>query len=290
MSRPTGLGRGLGALIPTAEPGQDGLRTVSLNAIRPNPRQPRGVFDEQGIDELAASLRAVGMVQPIVVRPVEAGFYEIIAGERRYRAARRAALDPVPVVVRHTDDANLLVEALVENLHRADLNPLEEAAAYQHLRDDFGVTHEQLADRLGKSRPSVTNALRLLTLAAGVQRHLAAGTLSAGHARALLGVDDLAMQERLADRVLAEGLSVRTTEALVRKLGEEPRATPETRRAEPSPLGHLERRLSEALSTRVKISGSARRGRVVVDYSGQEDLERLLGILGRGVGEDLSAE
>ncbi len=309
MTRPAGLGRGLGALIPSAGPGQSGLLSLPLSAIRPNPRQPRGDFDDEALNELAESLREVGMIQPIVVRPLDDASYEIVAGERRYRAARRAGLDAVPAVVRHTADTDLLVEALVENVHRADLNPLEEAAAYQQLRDDFDVTHEQLARRLGKSRSSVSNSLRLLTLPPALQQQVATGVLSAGHARALLAVSDPAQQQRLATRVLAEALSVRATEDLARSAtaaggasgdgasgggasGGASRAAVAAGERGPTsgPYDHLERRLSDALSTRVTISGTAARGRVVVDYAGPDDLQRLLDVLSRGVGEDLTAE
>ena len=298
MNRQGGLGRGLDALIPAAGPGQSGLARIRVNAIVPNPRQPRGDFDQQGLEELAHSLRQVGMLQPVLVRPLEGGRYELIAGERRTRAARLAGLEEIPAVVRETDDSALLTEALVENIHRADLNPLEEAAAYQQLLDDFGLTHDQLADRLGRSRPAITNALRLLTLSPRLQQHVAAKTLRPGHARALLALPDAHAQERAAQRVVAEGLSVRATEELVRSLsgseaqpaGGAERSAPPSGQRPRRPMFHVERRLGDALATRVEVSGDERRGRIVIDYSGREDLERLLGILGRGVGEDLLAE
>ena len=292
--RPSGLGRGLNALIPAATGGHSGLLRLRLNAIQPNPRQPRGTFDDAALQELAHSLREVGMLQPIVVRPVEDGRYEIIAGERRFRAARIAGLEEVPAVVRTTTDGNLLTEALVENIHRADLNPLEEAAAFQQLLEDFGVTHDQLATKLGKSRPAISNALRLLTLPGGLQEHVASGVLSAGHARALLALDDAKQQTRVARRVIAEGLSVRATEELVKTLtgsaddaARDALADRAKRRAA-TPYGHLERRLTDALATSVEIKGTAKRGRVVIDYSGPEDLQRLLDVLARGTGVDLN--
>lgn len=297
MARPSGLGRGLGALIPTAGPGTSGLLTLDLTAIVPNPRQPRGEFEEVALEELAQSLRQIGMLQPILVRPRTDGRYEIIAGERRYRAARRAGMDRIPAVVRHTADEQLLTEALVENIHRADLRPLEEAAAYDQLLSDFGMTHEALAARLGKSRSAISNTLRLLGLPAGVQQRLAEGALSAGHARALVPLEDRDLQEQIAQRVVADGLSVRSTEELVRLAQVTPQADQATREklagadgARSSPLSGLERRLEDVLATRVQIKGTARRGRLVIDYAGREDLERLLDIFGRGAGQDLLRE
>lgn len=296
MNRPSGLGRGLGALIPTAAPGESGLMHLQLSAVVPNPRQPRGHFDDQQLEELALSLREVGVLQPILVRPMEDGRFEIIAGERRYRAARLAGLEEIPAIVRHTDDSLLLTEALVENIHRADLNPLEEAAAYQQLLDDFGMTHERLAEKLGKSRSAISNALRLLGLPPALQHRVATGTLSAGHARALLALD-ARQQEALAQRVVAEDLSVRQTEELVRRLlagGDSSAALNELAEAAKakasSPLGGLQDRLTDALATKVLIKGTPRRGKLVIEYSGREDLERLLDILGRGTGTDLLEE
>lgn len=311
MSRPGGLGKGLSALIPAAAPGQSGLVHLRLEQIVPNPRQPRTEFDQTTLEELAASIRAVGLLQPIVVRPVRpsdngalaktgqhplagADKYEIVAGERRYRAARLAGLDEIAAVVRHTGDDGMLTEALMENLHRANLNPLEEALAFQHLLDDFGITHEALAARLGKSRSAISNALRLLGLPGPVQERLVAGVLSAGHARALLSLPETEQQERIAQRIVADGLSVRDTEELVRRslnaaapesalagLAREAKARKQT------PYAHMQQRLGDALGTKVEIRGSARRGRVVIDYAGKDDLERLLDILSRGTGEDL---
>lgn len=294
QQRATGLGRGLNALIPAASGSSSGLLTLRLNAIQPNPRQPRGQFDVTALEELAHSLREVGMLQPIVVRPFGEGRYEIVAGERRYRAARLAGLEEVPAVVRTTQDGDLLTEALVENIHRADLNPLEEAAAFQQLLDDFGVTHDQLATKLGKSRPAVSNTLRLLSLPAALQDHVATGKLSAGHARALLTLDDPGVQTRIARRVIADGLSVRATEALVRKItGEEADSALDelaasAKQRSASPYAHLQSVLTDALATSVQIRGSAKRGRVVIDYAGPDDLQRLLDILGRGAGVNLT--
>lgn len=311
MTRPGGLGKGLSALIPAAAPGQSGLLHLRLDQIIPNPRQPRAEFDEATLEELAASIRAVGLLQPIIVRPVQASgnggliapdrrvaadadVYEIVAGERRYRAARLAGLDEIAAVVRHTADEQMLTEALVENLHRANLNALEEALAYQHLLDDFGITHEALAAKLSKSRSAISNALRLLALPAPVQQRVVDGVLSAGHARALLSLSSTEQQERTAQRVVAEGLSVRATEDLVRRSSDgaaSGNALAGLARAakakKQTPYAHLEQRLSDALGTTVEIRGSARRGRVVIDYAGQGDLERLLDILSRGTGEDL---
>ncbi|MBA2316540.1 MAG: ParB/RepB/Spo0J family partition protein [Euzebyales bacterium] len=295
MTRQGGLGRGLSALLPAAAPGQSGLITLRLDRIVPNPRQPRERFEDAALEELAQSIREVGLLQPVLVRPTPAGAYELIAGERRFRAARRAGLDEIAAVVRHTADEQLLTEALVENLHRTDLNPLEEAAAYQQLLDDFDFTHDQLAQRLGRSRSTITNALRLLALPASLQQHCVSGALSAGHARALLALDRAEQQERAGQRVIADGLSVRATEELVRRLvdhaaaerGDPSRAV----RGRPSgPYSGLQQRLGDALNTKVEIKGTERRGRIVIDYSGRDDLERLLAVLGRGAGHDLTSE
>lgn len=292
MTRPGGLGRGLNALIPSAAPGASGLQTVRLSALVPNPRQPRGDFDEEALEDLARSLREVGLLQPILVRPLDDERFEIVAGERRFRAARLAGLEEIPAVVRQTGDEQLLTEALVENIHRTDLNPLEEAAAYQQLLDDFGLTHEELAQRLGRSRSAISNALRLLSLSPPLQHKIAAGVLSAGHARTLLALEDERQQETVAQRVIAEGLSVRATEELVRRQLQAGPATAEERPRSRStgPFEGLQRRLSDALATRVQVKGTARRGRVVIDYAGREDLERILTVLSRGTGENLVEE
>lgn len=296
MTRHAGLGRGLDALIPAAAQGQSGLRRIRVSQVASNPRQPRGDFDEAALEELANSLRQVGMLQPVLVRAAGEHRYELIAGERRTRAARLAGLEEIPAIVRETDDASLLTEALVENIHRTDLNPLEEAAAYQQLLDDFGLTHDALAERLGRSRPAITNALRLLSLPPDLQQRVATGALRAGHARALLALPDAALQQRVAQRVVADGLSVRATEELVRELlaeddANEPDDEPGRRRPpKPRPLAHVERRLSDVLATKVAVQGDADRGRLLIEFSGAEDLERLLGILSRGTGEPLTDE
>jgi ParB family chromosome partitioning protein len=275
---------------------------VATASIRPNPLQPRTRFDEEGMASLAASIREVGVLQPILVRETGEGEYELIAGERRWRAARRAGLQTMPVLVQSTSDVHSLEQALVENLHREDLNALEEAAAYQQLVDTFDYTHEQVAARVGKSRTAVTNTLRLLQLPAGVQRALADGAMSAGHARALLGTPDRAFQEELARRVIAEGLTVRAVEDLVRRHGQPgeevaPEPAPQAEPASPEPTTaqegpstrpapvrrplpapgvlELEELLSTHLNTRVKVEMSAKRGRVVVDFATLEDLERI---------------
>jgi ParB family transcriptional regulator, chromosome partitioning protein len=297
--RPGGLGRGLSALIPSAGPGRSGLLTLRLSAVVPNPRQPRGTFDPEALSELAVSIKHFGLLQPVVVRPLDDERFQLIAGERRFRAARLAGLDEIPAIVRHTKDEQLLTEALVENIHRADLNPLEEAAAYQQLLEDFDMTHEALADQLGRSRSAISNTLRLLSLPPGLQQQVAVGALSAGHARALLALEDPAQQLRLGKRVIAEGLSVRTTEALVRQLLERgdrggrdamDKLAAAAKARKGSPYRGLEERLGDALATRVRIKGTPKRGQVVIDYAGQEDLERLLDVLGRGTGEDLLHE
>jgi ParB family transcriptional regulator, chromosome partitioning protein len=291
VGRRGGLGRGLAALIPPGEAG-DGdratLADVPVESVVPNPRQPRDVFDEDELEGLAVSIRDMGVLQPIVVRPLESGGYELIAGERRLRASRRAGLEVVPAVVRHTDDADLLKEALVENIHRVQLNPLEEAAAYQQLLEDFGFTQEELASKLGRSRPAISNAIRLLGLPPGVQRRVAAGVLSAGHAKALLAVTDAAVQERLAERIVQEGMSVRATEELVRvRLLEDESDTsarrPARRKVVAPGLVELQEDLSDALMARVRISMGARKGRLQVDFSSVDDLERIVGVIARGL-------
>jgi ParB family chromosome partitioning protein len=302
------LGKGLGALIP-AEVSRDKsstLREVAVSSIRPNPLQPRTRFDEESMASLASSIREVGVLQPVLVREAGADDYELIAGERRWRAARRAGLQTMPVLVQTVSDVHSLEQALVENLHREDLNALEEAAAFQQLVDEFDYTHEQVAARVGKSRTTVTNTLRLLQLPAGVQRALADGTISAGHARALLGTPDRTFQEELAKRAVAEGLTVRAVEESIRRhiQGAESDApdisngaavpaagsssgtsgsavestAPETgaRRRLPAPgVLELEDLLSNHLNTRVKVDMGAKRGRVLVEFATLEDLERI---------------
>ncbi|MBW3621313.1 MAG: ParB/RepB/Spo0J family partition protein, partial [Actinobacteria bacterium] len=293
MNRKGGLGRGLAALIPPGEEHRATLTDVALSAVAPNPRQPRGVFDEDELDGLATSIRDMGVLQPIVVRPLGDERYELIAGERRLRAAKLAGLTRIPAIVRHTEDADLLKEALVENIHRVQLNPLEEGAAYQQLLDDFGVTQEELAQRLGKSRPAISNAMRLLSLPSAVQRKVAAGVISAGHAKALLAIDDRAEQERLADRIVAEGLSVRATEEIVRlRTLDEPDTYVNFGAGGPSRGGSsgggkgrrltapglidLQDDLSDALMARVRISMGARKGKLAIEFGSVDDLERIV--------------
>jgi len=311
MARRSGLGKGLSALIPSEAVGESDsiLRVVPISHIRPNSFQPRSNFDEESMASLASSIKAVGLLQPVLVRELkdEGESYELIAGERRWRAARRAGLQTIPVLVQRADDVASLEQALVENLHRVDLNALEEAAAYQQLIDEFGLTHEQVASRMGKGRATVTNTLRLLQLPAGAQRALAERTISAGHARALLGTPDRALQERLVERIVEEGLTVRAVEDLVRSGGVDLRVVPPapeerpeekaeekagkkgdtsstteggSRRApmkklpEPGVL-ELEDLLSTYLNTRVKVDIQNRRGRLVVEFATLEDLERI---------------
>jgi ParB family chromosome partitioning protein len=314
-----GLGKGLGALIPTApvavaitgrESEADPLvpeqrarpaevaveieiegayfEEVPVGAIAPNPRQPRQVFDEDLLAELAASIKAVGLLQPIVVRKVEPGRYEIVMGERRWRASQLAELEVVPAIVRETSDTDLLRDALIENLHREQLNPLEEAAAYQQLLDDFAATHDDLARRVGRSRPHISNTIRLLNLPAAVQKRVAAGVLSAGHARALLSVTDTAAQERLAHRIVAEGLSVRAVEEIVSVSAaddqSEKTARKPARKAPVAPaLKDLADRLSDVFDTRVKVELGQRKGKIVVEFASLDDLERIIGSMSPGL-------
>lgn len=308
MARRSGLGRGLSALIPTEVAGSQGsaLREVPISSIRPSSLQPRARFDEEAMSALAASIRELGVLQPVLVRAAAGGdeSYELIAGERRWRAARRAGLQTIPVLVKDvSEDAHSLEQALVENLHREDLGPLEEAGAYQQLIDDFGLTHEQVATRVGKSRATVTNTLRLLQLPVGVQRALADGSISAGHARALLGTPDRALQERLVGRIVAEGLTVRQVEDAVRELSETSASAgesgqgseefagittgtttrPSARRLPEPGILELEELLSTHLNTRVKVELRNRRGRVVVEFATLEDLERIYRAMLEGV-------
>ena len=262
---------------------------IPLDAITPNPRQPREVFDEDALAELVTSIREVGLLQPVVVRQLGSDRYELIMGERRWRACREAGLDAIPAIVRATEDEKLLLDALLENLHRAQLNPLEEAAAYDQLLRDFACTHDQLADRIGRSRPQVSNTLRLLRLSPPVQRRVAAGVLSAGHARALLSVEDGEEQDRLAHRIVAEGLSVRAVEEIVTLLGSTPKASGRSKgpragkRVSPA-LDHLAGRLSDRFETRVKVDLGQKKGKIVVEFASMEDLERILGQLAPGEG------
>ena len=292
-----GLGRGIGALIPgrpgdqavpeeepAASASAPGMRAVPgasfaelpVDSIRPNARQPRSVFDADELAELVASVRAVGLLQPIVVRRDGAGSYELIMGERRWRAVQAAELTTIPAIVRDTTDDGMLRDALLENLHRSQLNALEEAAAYQQLLDDFGCTHEELAERIGRSRPHISNTIRLLRLSPHVQRRVAAGVLSAGHARALLAVDDGTEQDRLAAKVVAEGLSVRGAEELVALRSPAGTVRSARRPAElPAGFGAVAERLADRLETRVVIQRRGSRGRIVVDFADADDLLRI---------------
>ncbi|HEX7715915.1 MAG TPA: ParB/RepB/Spo0J family partition protein [Marmoricola sp.] len=307
--RRRGLGRGLGSLIPTQSesvpaPDSDraaaatdssvGLATVDgayfaelpVGAISPNARQPRQVFDADAMAELVHSVREIGLLQPVVVRKVSPqdgqDRYELIMGERRWRATTEAGLDTIPAIVRETGDDAMLRDALLENLHRSQLNPLEEAAAYQQLLDDFGCTHEELSTRIGRSRPQISNTLRLLKLSPAVQRRVAAGVLSAGHARALLGVSDPEAQDRLAARVVAEGISVRGLEEIVAvgETGEEGEAVRFRARKPTAPgLADLNERLSDRLDTRVKVTLGKSKGRIAIEFASLADLERIVGLI-----------
>lgn len=307
MARRSGLGKGLSSLIPPGESmltdhdGNAVLQEVPVASIRPNPNQPRVHFDEESLSELTASVQQIGVLQPVLVRPLDDGIYELVAGERRWRAAGRAGLATIPAVIRATDDLASVEQALVENLHRQDLTALEEAAAYQQLIEDFELTHEQVADRVGKSRSAVTNTLRLLALPPVIQHLLADGRLSAGHARALLGTPNRALQEELARLAADESWSVRTVEEAV-KLGAPPPppappsgpspgpSTPPaglptpahdgagiapTTRLRPPGLLELEELLAEHLDTRVSVQMGAKRGRISIDFADLADLERL---------------
>jgi len=337
-NRRGGLGRGLGALIPTApgeppgstavatapsphagipRPAMDGesgepdggvehprdaaavgpgadlapvpgarFAEVPVDAIVPNPKQPRQVFDEEALDELKESIEQVGFLQPIVVRELEADRYELVMGERRWRAAQALGRDVIPAIVRETRDDAMLRDALLENIHRANLNPLEEAAAYQQLLEEFGATHEELARRIGRSRPQISNTIRLLNLPPNVQRRVAAGVLSAGHARALLGLEDEDDQDGLAQRIVAEGLSVRATEELVALAVADGAAgrksAPAPRRPRPHAPGMtaLANRLSDRFDTRVKVDLGRRKGKITIEFATIDDLERIVGIIG----------
>lgn len=292
----TGLGRGLGDLLQRTDP-ELGPHTedddapplpkgarfaeVPLDLIRPNPKQPRQVFDEDALAELVASIAEVGLLQPIVVRPLEDGEYELVMGERRLRASQQAGLSTIPAIIRRTEDADLLRDALLENLHRAQLNPLEEAAAYQQMLRDFNCTQDELSVRIKRSRPQISNTIRLLQLPPPVQRRVAAGVLSAGHARAILMLPDTNAMEHLATRIVAEGLSVRAAEEIV-AVGEHgtKRAPRSKRTVELSPAAaELQRDLSERLDTRVLISEGRNKGRIVIEFAGAEDLERIADLL-----------
>jgi ParB/RepB/Spo0J family partition protein len=322
-----GLGRGLGALIPTGPaPGAAGTATaepenehmedagsasvsavpdgtpahepepvlspvpgarfaeIPVDAIMPNPKQPRQVFDEEALEELKTSIQEVGFLQPIVVRQLDDEKYELVMGERRWRAAQAVGRESIPAIVRDTRDDAMLRDALLENIHRANLNPLEEAAAYQQLLEEFGATHEELARRIGRSRPQISNTIRLLNLPAQVQRRVAAGILSAGHARALLSLDEAEAQEQLALRIVAEGLSVRATEEIVALTLNDGPAKGQTAKRRPKPhapaLTDLADRLSDRFDTRVKVDIGRSKGKITIEFATVDDLERIVGIIG----------
>jgi len=279
VTRKGGLGKGLGALIPPGAAeglGAGGYQELPVATIRANRYQPREHFGEEQLSALADSIREVGVLQPVLVRPADDG-YELIAGERRWRAARRAGLQAIPALIRTTDDASALEHALVENVHRADLNALEEAAAYQQLIEDFGLTHEQVAARVGRSRVAITNTLRLLQLPPAIQKMIQEDTLKGGHARALLGTPDRAFQEKLARRVVNEGLSVRAVEDAVRAHVGDAKRAPSSAPGQLRPPGllELEELLGDYLETRVKITVGGKQGKITVDFADLEDLERL---------------
>jgi ParB family chromosome partitioning protein len=277
-----------GAVPPSAElspvPGAR-FAELPVSAIEPNARQPRHVFDEEAMEELKASIVEVGLLQPIVVREIGGGRYELVMGERRWRAAQDLGRETIPAIVRDTRDDAMLRDALLENIHRANLNPLEEAAAYQQLLNEFGATHDELAKRIGRSRPQISNTIRLLNLPAPVQRRVAAGVLSAGHARALLGLDDSDAQEQLALRIVAEGLSVRATEELVSLAltdGAAKKPAPAARRPKvhAPALNDLAERLSDRFDTRVKVDIGRNKGKITIEFATVDDLERIVGMIG----------
>ena len=280
MAKRGGLGTNLDALIPTSltvggkEVGQQ--NEIDINLISPNPKQPRTVFDEAALKELMVSIKEIGILQPPVVREVSGGRYELIMGERRYRAAKAVGLKTIPVIIRQTPDNELLREALIENIHRSQLNPLEEGAAYAQLLSDFNCTHEELAAKLGRSRPHLSNTMRLLTLPQAVQKRVALGIISAGHARALLGLTDAAEIEKLANRIVAENLSVRSVEEIIATGGSGKKSTKRKSRSGNPELNEIAEELGDYLDTRVKIEGSAGKGKIVIEYSGGQDLQRII--------------
>ena len=291
MNTRRGLGRGLEALIPStpAEAVESGLQEVDgarfaeipLTQIVPNPRQPRREFDEDEMSELVHSIQEVGLLQPVIVRATGPGSYELVMGERRWRATREAGLDTIGAIVRETSDDDLLRDALLENLHRSQLNPLEEASAYKQLLDDFGCTHEERAERIGRSRPQISNTLRLLKLSPTVQRRVAAGVLSAGHARALVAVSNSEIQDRLAQRVVAEGLSVRALEEIVtvEPDGKRRPARRSGAKLHSPRVAELAGRLSDRFDTRVKVDLGRSKGRITVEFATVEDLERIVELM-----------
>ena len=281
MARRGGLGTNLDALIPTSltvgdqEVGQQ--NQIAISAISPNPRQPRKNFDPVALEELIASIKEIGILQPPVVRETKPGSYELIMGERRFRAAKAAGLTTIPVIIRQTPDNELLREALIENIHRSQLNALEEAAAYSQLLTDFNCTHDELAQKLGRSRPLISNTIRLMNLPTSVQQKVASGVLSAGHARALLGLSDPAAIEKLATRIVAEGLSVRSTEEIISSgapKGQSAKKPKGTKSANPE-LQEIADRIGDVLDTRVTIQGSVKKGSIVIEFADAQDLQRI---------------
>lgn len=294
-TKPAGLGRGLGELfartdaVAEVEPGQAApvpipsgasFGEIPIDSITPNPKQPRTVFDEDQLAELVASIKDVGLLQPVVVRPLGADRYELVMGERRLRATKESGLTTIPAIIRPTEEADLLRDALLENLHRAQLNPLEEAAAYQQLLDDFSCSQEELAQRIHRSRPQISNTIRLLRLPSAVQRRVAAGVLSAGHARALLALDTPDAMEKLATRIVAEGMSVRATEEAVTLTApaKAPRATRAPKAGNPR-AEDVAADLSEHFDTRVTVDMAKNRGRIVIEFAGEDDLDRILAVI-----------
>ena len=294
-----GLGRGLGSLIPTAPaptasteqspagavevpplPAGAYFADLPIDQVSPNQVQPRQVFEEEAMTELVHSIREVGLLQPVVVRPTGEAAYELVMGERRWRAARQAGLETIPAIVRRTEDADMLRDALLENLHRSQLNPLEEAAAYQQLLEDFSCTHDELASRIGRSRPQISNTIRLLKLSPAVQRRVAAGVISAGHARSLLALEDPSLQDRLAASVVSEGISVRGLEEIV-AVGEKAGKDAPVRRAKPIAPGlkDIADRLSDRFETRVKVDLGQRKGRITVEFASLDDLRRIVDVM-----------
>ena len=297
--RKGGLGRGLGALIPqsgSSNRGSDAealtevsnelatlvrLVEVPIDSISSNPRQPRQVFDQEALAELTHSIQEVGLLQPPIVRQIGANRYELVMGERRWRACQGAGLKTIAVIIKETADDALLRDSLLENLHRSQLNPLEEGAAYDQLLKDFGCTHEELAARIGRSRPQISNTIRLLKLPASVQRKVAAGVLSAGHARAILGLTDVDVMERLANRIVSEGLSVRATEEIVALGIEEKKARKKNARPVSPRLNEISERLSDRYETRVRVELGKRKGKMTIEFASIDDLERILLLLER---------
>ena len=281
MAKRGGLGTNLDALIPTSltvggnEVAQQ--NEVSIDSISPNPKQPRTVFNEEAMAELVASIKEIGILQPPVVRQTSAGRYELVMGERRFRAAKIAGLRSIPVIIRQTPDNELLREALIENIHRSQLNPLEEAAAYTQLLQDFNCTHDELAQKLGRSRPLISNTMRLLNLPASVQSRVASGVISAGHARALLGLSNEAEIDRLAKRIVAEGLSVRATEEIIAATSPKAASKSKKKSGGTSPeVNEIAERLGDHLDTRVKIKGGKTKGEISIEFSGYADLARIV--------------